>query len=390
MLNRNLNENLKDYKIRLFSNKENYGISFQKITDLINVETGENKSESTYRRWWAGYKEGYSDAEKKCLDSSEILTKYEEKRIEFEKAKIKLSDQRNEYNRSIREVARFEELKEIISNNVKNLQPYYKEYTLLDYNDSDDIFVALDDIHFGSNINNNWNIYNSDIAKKRLDLYLANIKDIKNTHNPRNCYVCSNGDLISGNIHFNIQVSNKENVVEQIIGVSELISWFLSELCNIFDNVYFSVVPGNHSRLGDKDKSPKNERLDDLIPWYIKARLSNFENIHVIENDVDSTFNIVNIKGLNYLNVHGDLDSFSGVEKIISMINVPIYCVHFGHLHHNAMNCIQRYKLIMSGSLQGMDDFCIQRRIFGKAQQMVCICNEKGIKCYYDIDLQDV
>ena len=39
----------------------------------------------------------------------------------------------------------------------------------------------------------------------------------------------------------------------------------------------------------------------------------------------------------------------------------------------------------MSGSLQGVDDFCVSKRIFGKPEQLVCICNEKGLICAYDI-----
>ena len=72
-----IGESVKDYKIRLCSNKDLYGISFQKITELVNKESGESKSESTYRRWWQAYKEGYSDAEKNIANSAELLEEYE-------------------------------------------------------------------------------------------------------------------------------------------------------------------------------------------------------------------------------------------------------------------------------------------------------------------------
>ena len=44
-------------------------------------------------------------------------------------------------------------------------------------------------------------------------------------------------------------------MIEQVVGVSELISEFLAELSNHFRNVYFSSVAGNHSRLEEKDKA---------------------------------------------------------------------------------------------------------------------------------------
>lgn len=316
-----------------------------------------------------------------------MLKEYESKRIEAEKARIRFFDQRTAYTKNIRNEARFDELKDIILDKLSIVEPYERNKKEVFFS-KNDLLIGLNDIHFGSNIDNNWNKYNPDVAKERLDLYLSNIISIKNTHKSTNCYVCANGDLISGNIHPTIQISNKENVVKQIMGVSELISWFLSELSNHFNNVYFSVVGGNHSRVSTKDNSPKDERLDDLIPWYIKARLSNIDNVIILNNDIDNTLNVVNIRGLNYINVHGDYDNFSSCQKIIEMLDIPVYCVHMGHLHHNKTDWVQKYKVIMSGSLQGMDDFCIQKRIFGKAQQIVCVCNEKGILCTYDVDLQ--
>ena len=222
-----IGESVKDYKIRLCSNKDIYNLSFQKIAELINFETGENKDESTYRKWWNAYKEGVLDTEKKLLDNDEVLKEYESKRIEAEKARIRFFDQRTAYTKNIRNEARFDELKDIILDKLSIVEPYERNKKEVFFS-KNDLLIGLNDIHFGSNIDNNWNKYNPDVAKERLDLYLSNIISIKNTHKSTNCYVCANGDLISGNIHPTIQISNKENVVKQIMGVSELISWFLS------------------------------------------------------------------------------------------------------------------------------------------------------------------
>jgi hypothetical protein len=386
-LAKGIGESLKDYKIRLLSNKDMYGLSFQQIADLINTESGETKNESTYRKWWSGYKEGVADAEKRLINSDELLQEYENKRIEAEKARMRFFDQRTAYNKNVRSEARFDELKNILLDSISSITPYESKFYNV-VNSDNDLLVALNDIHFGANINNSWNIYNPDVAKERLEKYIKNIINIRNTHNSENCYICVNGDCISGNIHPTIQISNRENVVKQVMGVSELISWFVAELSPYFNNVYFSLVSGNHSRLSTKDNSPKDERLDDLIPWYVKARLSNIENLYFVDNTLDGTINIVNIRGLNYVNVHGDYDNFSSCEKLISMLYVPVYCVHMGHLHHNKTDWVQKYKVIMSGSLQGMDDYCISKRIFGKAQELVCVCNTEGILCTYDVDLQ--
>lgn len=375
------NENFKDYKIRLCKNKDIYNLSWNMIADLLNSVSGNNFNESTYRKWWKAYQEGFDDKDKQNKNMN--LDK-----IEVEKEKIKMYDQRRGYKKLLRENARFENLLDIVSNSLKNIEPikYQPIFVNTEITDND-IFVGLNDIHYGANIDNYWNKYNPEIAKKRLEKYLYKIIEIGILHKSENCYVCCNGDLISGNIHKTIEVSNCENLVEQIKGVSELLSWFLSRLCERFNLVYLSVVPGNHSRVGKKDDSLKDERLDNLIPWYIESRLSNINNFKIIKNNIDSTMNMVNIRGKNYVNVHGDYDNFSNIQKTIDMIGEDVYCVHFGHKHHNAFDYNQRYKTIMSGSLMGMDDFCIEKRIYGKPQQLVGICTKDGMICTYDIML---
>lgn len=379
------NESVKAYKIRLFKNKDLYGLTSQQIADLINKESGDNYCESTYRKWYAAYSEGVSDTEKEYVSGDKLLKEYELKQQELQKERYKFFDQRTAYNKNLRNDARWDDLKEILIKSIKEIKPYLnKNYDNIQYQDND-LLVGLNDLHFGIEINNYWNEYNPDIAKERLNKYIKEIISIQKTHSSENCYICANGDLISGNSHLTIALANRENVVEQVMGVSELISWFISELSGYFNNIYFSVVAGNHSRLSLKDNSPKNERLDDLIPFYIKARLQNLKNVKVLDNNIDNTMSLINIRGLSYLGVHGDMDSMGNILKLVEMLPNKIYGILFGHLHHNMSDSTQGYKLLMSGSLMGIDNFCIEKRIIGKPQQLVCVCDSNGVRAMYDI-----
>ena len=223
-----------------------------------------------------------------------------------------------------------------------------------------------------------------------ISKYIDKIINISETHHSENCYVFCNGDMISGNIHHSISVSNQENVIEQVKGVSELIAEFLSELSPYFRNVMFVSVAGNHSRLNpDKDKSLLSERLDDLVGWYISARLQNFENIFVECGDkIDETMYLLDIRGKTYLGIHGDFDvTPSNIQSLQTMAGRNIYAILSGHLHHNEVNSVQGIKTVQAGSFLGMDEYCVQKRIYGKPEQMVCVCDADGIRCYYDINL---
>ena len=251
-----------------------------------------------------------------------------------------------------------------------------------------DLLVSLNDLHFGACVDNYWNYYNSDVCRMMLQDYIGKIVSIANLHGAENCYVWANGDLISGNIHKSIAVSNRENVIEQVVGVSELIAEFLSELSPYFKNVYFSSVAGNHSRLEEKDLASPHERLDDLVEWYLKARLQNFQNV-VFDNyeKIDDTMYLVNIRGKTYLGVHGDYDgSPSKVQSLQTMAQRPVYAILSGHLHHNKIDNVQGVKTVMAGSFLGMDDYCVGKRIYGSQQQLVCVCTYDGIMAYYDVD----
>ena len=326
------------------------------------------------------------------IQDEDMISLLDSKRIELQKERQKFFDQRNAYNKLLRERSRQEELNEILvdavrSGNLPSLQYVRSEIPCSD----NDLLVSLNDIHYGANIQNYWNTYNSDVCRDMMCKYLDHIISIGEIHKSENCIVWANGDEISGNIHQSIAVTNKENVIEQIKGVSELIAEFLAELSKHFRQVVFVSVAGNHSRIEpNKDKALISERLDDLVEWYLSARLQNFENIVIGGGEkIDHTIYLIDVRGKTYCGVHGDFDGSPGkVQSLQAMAGRPVYAVLSGHLHHNKTDEVQGVKTVMAGSFLGMDDYCVQKRIVGRAEQMVCVCDESGIRCTYGIPLQ--
>ncbi len=332
------------------------------------------------------------DAEDRCAsEQPEILGEIEFKKMELQKERQKFFDQRNALTKILRERSRQEELNEIITSAVSSGDLPELEYAepLKTYSGRD-LLVSLNDIHYGAVVDNYWQQYNSDVCKQMFDKYLSRIIQIGEEQNAENCIVWCNGDEISGNIHYSIAVSNKENVIQQIVGVSELISEFLAELSKHFNSVQFVSIPGNHSRLTpNKDLALNEERLDDLVEWYLRARLQNFANVEVgAGTRIDPTMYIIDIRGNTYLGVHGDFDcSDKNVQSLQTMARTPVYAVLSGHLHHNKIDTIQGIKTVMAGSFLGMDTYCVSKRIYGAPEQLVCVVGEDGIICSYDVAL---
>ena len=362
-------------------------------SELAPYVYGREYSTDVARRMMYGSKrtlEIMSDSIERSITSDDVLSELDEKKIALQKEKQKFFDQRSALSKLIRERARQEELKELRVDAVSNGNLPRLDYSPSGVVSSDnDILVSLNDIHYGANVDNYWNKYNSDICRDMMRRYLDRIIEIGELHNSENCIVWENGDAISGNIHHSIAVTNKENVIEQVVGVSELIAEFLAELSKHFTTVQFVSVSGNHSRIDIKDRALKDERLDDLVEWYLSGRLQNFENVIIGAGDkVDSTMYLIDVRGKTYCGIHGDYDgSAAKVQALQTMARRPLYAVLSGHLHHCRMDEVQGIKTVMAGSFLGMDDFCVSKRIYGRPEQMICVCDGSGIRCSYNIDL---
>lgn len=322
------------------------------------------------------------------------LNEIKEQKQEIQKEKQKLSDERTALNKSIRNNARLEEdlhiLESLIKKNSINVLPPIENKNKKNKSNND-LFISLSDFHLGMKTKNYFGSYNSKIAAERLSTYLEKITEIKYIHNSENAYILLLGDLLNGEIHFTTQLENRENVIEQTQKVAELISGFAYELSKKFKCVYINGVAGNHSRTSFKDNVLRNNRLDNLIPWYMKAKLSHIKNIKFIDNkNYDSTIACCDVRNKKYLMVHGDFDGFNktGVSNLVMMLGFKPEAIFFGHFHRCSLDDICGVKIIRSGCFCGTtDDYTISKRLYGNPSQMVCVVDSDGIKAYYPVKL---
>lgn len=330
-----------------------------------------------------------SYTESKRLTNTPTL--FAEQMDNIRKEKQKLSDERLALRKISRENARAEEnfaiLEQLIRTNGINT---FKPQSIKLEDNGNDIIACLSDLHLGMDVMTNFGIYNSDIAKKRLCDYIVEIIRIQRLHHSQNIYLCLLGDEISGNIHPTVQLENRENVIQQVQMAAEAISAFAYELSCHFENVYIADVPGNHSRIGLKDSCLRDERLDDLITWYMAAKLEHLTNIGFIDRKYDATIGSIVVRGNEFILCHGDYDAYSenGLNKLCMFLGHKPTGVLFGHLHHCTYDDINDVKLIRSGSFVGAcGNYEIQKRLYSKPSQMVCIVEDKGIKALYPVML---
>lgn len=382
-----------EYIWRLGSAKDNgtLGMSWEELGEVFNKNLGYDWDESAYRKKFQSAQQFYAEIFSKMIPEQYTKEVMDQKR-ELERAKIAFRDERNAWNKQNYSAARVNENLDLLERFIKDTTD--KTTTLsLDRKPSSvapEMIVCLSDWHIGAEFYSFRGCYNLDIAKERLELLKEQIRTIAKRHGVRKCFVSVGGDMISGSIHRSIQVSNRENVIEQIVSASRLLSDFIYEMAKGFDVVEVTGISGNHSRIDKKEDALKDERLDDLLLWYIEADLSKCENVYIERETLDSTITSFEVAGNVYALVHGDYDTFtdSSVCKLVTWLGFKPKGIIFGHKHYPAMSEVEGVTIIQTGSLCGSgDDFTIKSRLRGDASQTVLICNERGIECCYPINL---
>lgn len=384
-------EDENSYIFRICENKYKIG-TWQDVCNILNEELGHDYNESWYRKMYQSFITLF-DAVKDRYYKDDNLSYLEEKIFELKKEKTKISDEKNKLNSFVRDEARIDKILEGLEFDIKsaynNIYSYHEPPII---NSDNDLLVMLGDIHFGAQFDNFSGRYNSDIAKERLNKYLYSILSISKLHSAKNCYVSLQGDLISGSIHKRIVITNREDIIEQIVGVSELISGFLSELAQSFENIYVYSVDGNHSRIDLKEDALHKERLDYLTIWYLKASLNKIKNVHIEDNILDNSISLIIIRGKKYISVHGDFDRYSkkGASDLSTFLGFIPYAILFGHLHECSYSVENGIKMIRNGCLCGTgEDYTLEKRLRGKPSQMVCVCTNGELSCVYPVLLED-
>ena len=374
-------------------NKTEYR-TYEELSEILFGE-GNCFNESEVRKRMYGMKrmiELHDKYEKTPAQNNDVIEIQLAKR-ELEAAKVQFRDERAAWNRQNTIDARVNQKLDYLESVLKESGERIYTPSPVEVcvgNSDNDLLVILSDLHIGAAFSSEWGEYNSDIATRRLNQYIREIVKIAERHNSENCFVSIQGDLISGNIHKSIQVTNRENVIDQIKIAANLITDFCFELSNYFKKVTITNVSGNHSRIDKKEDAIHSERLDDLIGWIVKNSLSHINKITFKENNLDIGIASIDIRGKEYIAVHGDYDSYSssGVSNLCMMIHRIPYAILYGHLHHCSVDEVNGVKMVRGGSLAGSGDaFTIEKRLSGKPSQMVCVCSSAGIEAYYPVEL---
>ena len=382
------NENEEQYIWRVAQLKESgiIDMDWDELSEHINQEwrtdESEYRSSSAYRKPYSQAKRYYEAGVFSKFTEDEYVEQLDDKKRELEKAKVAYRDERNDWNKQNRIEARIEETLNNLERELQNIGKtnFQIENTVTHTDGDNSLIVMLSDLHTGQTFDSPFGKYNTDILKDRLRQLLDKTITNGRRHNSVMVNVVLLGDQISGNIHNTIQISNRENVIDQIKIASEVISWFCVELSKVFGFVNVYECAGNHSRLiANKDLAVHDERLDNLITWIIKQMTSHIDTIKVHDDNItriDSGISVFELYGKEYVAVHGDYDVLNktGVGNLSMMLGRIPYAIINGHNHYPSNTDINGVKVVQGGSMAGSgDSYTIEKRLSGRPNQTVLV-----------------
>ena len=371
------NESFDDFFVRICENKNVLGLTFEQVADILNAESGKSLGESAWRKRWKNFHQGRL-YERKHIGNNMLM----EQTRELEKQRIRIADERAALKRIVRDEARkdavIDELKEqfakmvtLPSSAVREIHPM-TEGTIL---------VVLSDWHIGMNFDSPYGKYNTEIATQYIYEYAEAVKEAAKTYKARNCFVVFAGDMISGIIHNTIRVANREELVSQVKIAAELSSVFINSISKSFEYIEVRNIGGNHSRVSDKDDAMLGEMLDDIIPFYVKARIGDAPNVKVCERKYDTGFESFFIGNQHVLLVHGEFDNMNEVSiaKLERITGAPIDVLISAHLHENMFVDIGGAHVIRGGCLPGSgDEYTLKKRLYCPPSQTMAYFDAKN------------
>ena len=366
------------------SRKELYK-DWNDVADTLNKRFGTAYSESCFRKAWQYFDRMYSACKEIDPDFTGDTTDVMVQKRELERAKIQFRDERNAWQRQNYNSARVEQKLDYLEKGITESNPTDLQISLRENNAKKTAIITCSDWHIGECFDNEWGCYNSEIARERVSEYASKAIQRCILEGVSNVIICGLGDLVSGSIHKSIAVTNRENVIEQIMLASEYMLGFVKAFVDKGFVVTFTNICGNHSRIDVKNDAIKDERMDNLIGWFVSTHLASYPNFKYIKPQ-DTT--LAEINGFWF--VHGDNDNFgkSGLSNLVLTKGYKPAGIFMGHLHTFAVDDCYDVKICRGGSLCGTgNDYTIEKRLKGKPTQLMAIAEDGEVCQFYNITL---
>ena len=375
-------EGITAYWIRLYKNKQLYGLTFAECGQLMNEVTGENWSEAKWRRPIEHYLEitSYLEEENPAGLTNDALVEIELAKEELKKEKVKYSDQKRENMSRLRSLARLEHLEDFLKQEYEVYEPVKLETKMLKDKSDKEMIVMLSDWHIGMQIDNQFNKFNIEVAKERIGKLRERMMEKVEQDDIGTVHIAQLGDLVNGSIHISTRIANEEDIIQQIIITANLLQEFVKPLINKGIKVEYYNIIGNHGRVSPNkmETAGIDENFEKLLFTMMSTYYRECDNFHA--HDSKDGLITAKIKNLDFCFAHGDFDKGTGIiAKLPQLFGYVFDYVLTGHLHRESIMDYGKTTHITNSALCGSDDYAMQLRLSSKPSQKILVLDDTGV-----------
>lgn len=380
-MERKENETYISYIKRVTNACSDKKISYSEWGDYILGTDNNYSSENLRKAFYVVYKLLNKIDENNC--DYDAIKDLENLRDEIYKERCRLQDIQREKRNDLRVEARFENLLEVVKDNIGFMPTYeIKDFKPINKNqDKKYAVLQLSDWHCGALVDNQFNYYNVDTMVDRATKVRNNALEYCKLHNVTDLVIEINGDMVNGAIHVSSRVESEEGVIQQVITVTDVLAKLINSMKPYFNLIKIITTLGNHGRLTpNKSDSITNENFEMLIPTMLRDKLG---DVKIIDSK-GLDFTKYEIDGKIIMVSHGQNDSMTKVISDFSKIfKVVPNEIHLGHTHSYTDINDCDIKVTVNGSLIGSDDYAVTiRKVTTPSQNLIVY--EKD-RCIYEI-----
>lgn len=219
-------------------------------------------------------------------------------------------------------------------------------------------------------------VYNADVCQKRIE-YLRDTtiryKDLRaKAYHVRKLTVACIGDMLSGNIHEELEITNQFPMSEALVRLAHTLTEMGRDLAKEFPEVELIFMPGNHPRMTKKPRNKgKWDNFDYVLGHFVAAMSQGAFNVQVPK----SLLHVADVMGHKVGMVHGDgvkAGGFAGlpyyglkrrqdaIQALLRHLGAPTMdYLLMGHFHRLTYLQGTDCDLIINGSVKGGDEYSI-------------------------------
>lgn len=338
--------------------------------------------DSIRKSWYVGKYSGYNvykymqDKMEKEYSSDEEFVRLEKLREKEYMERVRLQDANREKRAVLREYSRVEAIKEYIELKLDERKP--RQFVKCNYaiKNGNEASLLVSDLYCYTTVDSIFNTYNIDVLRERMTK-LAN-KTIAWCHRESVEYLNVEllGDLVSGIIHGSTIAQAQEDIIDQVLDVSDILTDFILSLKSEIPHITVYSVYGNHGRtMQGKSDAANKSNYERIIPAYIRKELRN-NDIQVIDSGFEDFVTYFLRDGKLIVCTHGTNDNPTTVNRTFTkLLGQDVFDIHMGHFHSPK----EGDGTTINGSVIGSDDYSISKRLYNIPIQI--------LKVYYGDDV---